>query len=91
MFIFLEDYGTDIKANNNLNNFLVEDSPLSDFFKKHKVTFKPHEGHIDCIIRKLQPLEDEFRYMAEIFIILDPDWDITRVKITCNGLRFGHI
>ena len=55
--------GTDIKANNNLEQLLVEDSPLSDFFKKHKVTFKPHEGHSDLYYKgELQPLEDEFRY-----------------------------
>lgn len=55
--------GTDIQANNNLEQLLVEDSPLSDFFKKHKVTFKPYEGHIDLYYKgELQPLEDEFRY-----------------------------
>lgn len=55
--------GTDLKANNNLKQLLLEESPLSNFFKKHKVTFKLSEGHIDLYYKeKLQPLDDEFRY-----------------------------
>jgi len=55
--------GTDIKANNNLEQLLLKESPLSDFFKKHKVTFKSNEGHIDLYYKgELQPLENEFRY-----------------------------
>lgn len=55
--------GTDIKANNNLEQLLIEDSPLSEFFKKHKIIFRPNEGHIDLYYKgELQPLEDEFRY-----------------------------
>ena len=55
--------GTDIKANNNLEQLLIEESPLSDFFKKHKVTFKPNEGHIDLYYKgELHPLENECSY-----------------------------
>lgn len=55
--------GTDIKANNNLEQLLIEESPLSDFFKKHKINFKPNKGHIDLYYKgELQSLEDEFRY-----------------------------
>lgn len=54
---------TDIKLNNNLQQLLIEESPLSDFFRKHKVTFKSSGGHIDMYYKgKLQPLDDEFRY-----------------------------
>lgn len=38
--------GTDIKVNNNLAQLLIEDSPISEFFKKHKVIFKSNEDHI---------------------------------------------
>jgi len=55
--------GTDIKANNNLEQLLIEESPLSDFFKKYKVTFESREGHIDLYYKgELQPLDNEFRY-----------------------------
>lgn len=55
--------GTDIRANNNLEQLLLEDSPLSDFFKRHKITFESNKGHIDLYYRgELQPLEEEFRY-----------------------------
>lgn len=60
--------GTDLKTNNNREQLLIEQSPLSDFFKRHKVTFKPHEGRIDLYYKgELQPLDDEFRY--NVFII----------------------
>lgn len=55
--------GTDLKVNNNLKQLLLEESPLSNFFKKHKVTFEPCEGHIDLYYKgELQPLDNEFRY-----------------------------
>ena len=55
--------GTDIKANNNLEQLLITESPLSEFFKKHKVTFKPSEDHIDLYYGgELQSLDNEFRY-----------------------------
>ena len=55
--------GTDIRANNNLEQLLIEESPLSDFFKKHKITFESNKGHIDLYYSgELQSLEDEFRY-----------------------------
>ena len=55
--------GTDLKANNNLKQLLLEESPLSNFFRKHKVTFQQNEGHIDLYYKeKLQPLDNEFRY-----------------------------
>ena len=55
--------GTDLKANNNLEQLLLEESSLSNFFKKHKVTFEPSEGHIDLYYKgELQPLDNESRY-----------------------------
>lgn len=55
--------GTELQENNNLSQLLLEESPLSNFFKKHNVTFEPSEGHIDMYYDgELQPLDDEFRY-----------------------------
>lgn len=56
-------HGTDLKKNDNLKKLLLEKSPMSSFFKKHKVTFAPSEGHIDMYYAgKLHPLDDELRY-----------------------------
>lgn len=55
--------GTDLKANNNLARLLLEESPLSNFFKKYKVTFGTGDGHIDLYYNgQLQSLDDEFKY-----------------------------
>ncbi len=55
--------GTDLHANQNLETLLIGDSPLSQFFKKHKVTFEKSEGHINLFYKgKLQSLDDEFKY-----------------------------
>lgn len=55
--------GTDLKANNNLKQLLLEESPLSDFFKRHNVTFEPEDGHIDLYYKgELQPLDNELKY-----------------------------
>lgn len=55
--------GTNPKKNNNLEQLLLEDSPLSNFFKKYKITFKPSKGHIDLYYKdELQSLDNEFRY-----------------------------
>lgn len=32
--------GTDIKINNNLQKLLIEETPISKFFKKYNITFK---------------------------------------------------
>ncbi len=64
--------GTDLKASNNLEKLLLEESPLSNFFKKHKVTFESSEGHIDLYYKgELQPLDNEFRY---------PDGNVSYIK-----------
>lgn len=55
--------GTDPKKNDNLEQLLLEDSPLSNFFKKYKITFKPSKGHIDLYYKdELQSLDNEFIY-----------------------------
>ena len=55
--------GTDLKAGNNLKDLLLEESPLSNFFRGYGVTFRPNEDHIDLYYNgDLQPLDDEFRY-----------------------------
>ena len=54
---------TDLYANNNLEQLLLVESPISEFFKKHNVTFERGEGHIDMFYKgKLQPLDNEFMY-----------------------------
>lgn len=55
--------GTDLKAGSNLKELLLEESPLSNFFRGYGVTFRPNEDHIDLYYNgELQPLDDEFRY-----------------------------
>ena len=55
--------GTDLTANNNLEQLLLQPSPLSDFFKKYDVTFTKGEGHIDMWYKgEHQLLDDEFKY-----------------------------
>lgn len=39
--------GTDLKANSNLEKLLLGSSPLSNFFRKYKITFESGEGHIN--------------------------------------------
>ena len=43
--------GTDPKKNNNLEQLLLEDSPLSNFFKKYKITFNRAKVILTCITR----------------------------------------
>lgn len=55
--------GSDIKANDNLEQLLLEESPLSCFFKKYNVTFKKADDHIELLYKgRVQPLDNEFRY-----------------------------
>lgn len=55
--------GTDLKANNNLKRLLIEQSPLSDFFRKYEIIFKLNQNHIDMYYKgDLQILDDEFQY-----------------------------
>lgn len=82
--------GTDLKANNNLKQLLLEDSPLSNFFKKHKVTFRSSEGHIDLYYKgKLQPLDNEFRYDGGNIYYLKSRLGYNDSKDYCvNGFAF---
>ena len=82
--------GTDIKANNNLKQLLIEASPLSDFFKKHKINFKLNEGHIDLYYKgELQPLEDEFRYSRGNIYYLRSRLGYNKSQDYCvNGFAF---
>ena len=55
--------GTDLCSNNNLEQLLLEKTPLSEFFKKHGVTFIKGNSHIDMYYNgKLKLLGNEFRY-----------------------------
>lgn len=55
--------GTDLQACSPLTELLLEESPLSNFFRDYGVTFRPNENHIDLYYNEeLQPLDDEFRY-----------------------------
>lgn len=53
--------GTDIKINNNLQKLLIEETPISKFFKKYNITFKKGDNHIDIFWdNKLQVLNEEY-------------------------------
>lgn len=53
--------GTDIKINNNLQKLLIEETPISKFFKKYNITFKKGDNHIDIFgDNKLQVLNEEY-------------------------------
>lgn len=53
--------GTDLTSNNNLEQLLLGETPLSDFFKRYDVTFKKCDGHMEMYYKgSLQPLDDEF-------------------------------
>ena len=82
--------GTDLKANNNLEQLLLEESPLSNLFKKYKVTFKPSEGHIDLYYKeKQQPLDNEFRYDGGNIYYLKSRLGYNKVQDYCvNGFAF---
>lgn len=55
--------GTDLRSNNNLEQLLLEETPVSEFLKKYGVTFVKNNSHIDMYYNgKLQLLDDEFRY-----------------------------
>ena len=55
--------GTDLCSNNNLEQLLLEETPISDFFKKHGVTFSRGNDHIDMYYNgRLQSLDNEVRY-----------------------------
>lgn len=82
--------GTDLKKNENLKQLLIEESPLSNFFKKHKVTFDLSEDHIDLYYKgKLQPLDDEFRYSGgNIYYIKSRLGHYTNQDYCVNGFAF---
>ena len=53
--------GTDITINNNLEQLLLSETPISDFFKKYKVTFKKNDGHMEMYYNgSLQFLDEDF-------------------------------
>lgn len=82
--------GTDLKENSNLKQLLLEESPLSNFFKKHKVTFKENKDYIDLFYKgELQSLEDEFRYDGGNIYYLRSRLGYNRNKDYCvNGFAF---
>lgn len=82
--------GTDLKANNNLKQLLLEESPLSQFFEKYKLTFRSGEGHIDLYYKgKIQPLDNEFRYGGGNIYYLKSRLGYNKVQDYCvNGFAF---
>jgi hypothetical protein len=82
--------GTDLKSNNNLQQLLLEESPLSDFFKKHKVTFAKSDNHIDLYYKgEMQPLDNEFRYDGGNIYYLRSRLGYNRAQDYCvNGFAF---
>lgn len=88
--------GTDLKAGSNLKELLLEESPLSNFFRGYGVTFRPNEDHIDLYYNgELQPLDDEFRYEnGNIYYLLLQVWIQQResrllYKWICISAFFG--
>ena len=82
--------GTDIYVNNNLKKLLLEESPLSDFFNKHKVTFGLNERQIDLYYRgELQTIDNEFRYNGENIYYLRSRLGHNQIQDFCvNGFAF---
>lgn len=55
--------GTDLHDNNNLEQLLLNESPLSLFLKKYGITFSKVENHIGLYYKDIfQPLDDESKY-----------------------------
>ncbi len=55
--------GTDLRDTYNLGQLLLSESPISEFFRRHKVTFAKGERHIELYYRgKIEPLDNEFKY-----------------------------
>lgn len=81
---------TDLCENNNLEQLLLEDTSISRFFKKHSVTFKKGEGHIDMFFKgKLQPLDNEFHYRrGNIYYIRSRLGYNTAQDYCVNGFAF---
>lgn len=53
--------GTNLRVNNNLEQLLLRETPVSEFFKRYDVTFKKNPGHMEMYYKgSLQPLDDEF-------------------------------
>ena len=53
--------GTNLKANNNLEQLLLNKTALSDFFERYDVTFKKSDDHMEMYYQGiLQSLDDEF-------------------------------
>ena len=53
--------GTDLQACTPLKELLLEESPISNFFRDYGVTFRLNEDHIDLYYNEeLLPLDDEF-------------------------------
>ena len=82
--------GTDLRENNNLEQLLLEDTPISRFFKKHKVTFEKGKGHIDIFFKgKLQPLDNEFNYHSGNIYYLKSRLGYNTAQDYCvNGFAF---
>ncbi len=55
--------GIDLKVTRNLKQLLLEDSPLSEFFRKYRVIFKLNVNHIDLYYKgELKLNNDELRH-----------------------------
>ncbi len=85
--------GSDLKENYNLKQLLLTETPLSDFFKRHKVTFKETDEHIDMYLNgKLQPLDSEFRYQHGNIYYLKSRLGYNHIQDFCvNGFAFRSL
>lgn len=70
--------GTDLKANNNLEQLLLEESPLSNFFKKYNII---ETTKTDAGTRVLPITED----VAEMFQAIIEDRNATKVEKSIDG------
>ncbi len=84
--------GTDLWVNDNLEQLLLKESPLSTFLKKYGITFKKKEDHIDILYKgEMQPLDDEFRYSGGNMYYLRSRLGYNTNQDYCvNGLAFRH-
>lgn len=73
--------GTDLMTNNNLEQLLMGETPVSEFFKRYDVTFKKRMDIWKCIIKVIYNLwMTSFIRDREIWRTSSQGWDILMLK-----------
>lgn len=82
--------GSNIVENNNLEQLLLHESPLSDFLKRYNITFRKNGRHIDMYHNdELKILDDQDRYERGNVSYLRLRLGYNDVQDYCvNGLAF---